>query len=201
MFTRLLARLLVLSWMLVYSAAEAASPPMLTVEYSAHRRIETDQGVIEGSVAAAPGMERSEMRMGSMSSSVMIMRNDRKVGYMVMPAQRMYLEVDLAQAAQRSGTVAQDQLDLEVVGSETVSGLATTKYKFVTKDRSTGGFVWYSDEGIPVKMDVLSKYGSDKSRTTVMLHDVRIGEQDRTTFDVPAGFARMPSGGLFGMKR
>ena len=200
MFTRLLARLFVLSWMLVYSAAEAASPPMLTVEYSAHRRIESDQGVMEGSVAAAPGMERSEMRMGSMSS-VMIMRNDRKLGYMVMPAQRMYLEVDLAQAAQRSGTLAQDQVELEAVGSDTVSGLATTKYKFVTKDRSTGGFLWYSAEGIPVKMDVLSKYGSDKSRTTVTLHDVRIGEQDRTTFDVPAGFARMPSGGLFGMKR
>jgi hypothetical protein len=190
MFTRLLARLLVLSWMLVYSAAEAASPPLLTVEYSAHRRIETDQGVIEGSVAAAPGMERSEIRMGSMSSSVMIMRSDRKVGYRVMPAQRMYLEVDLAQAAQRSGTVAQDQLELEAVGSETVSGLATTKYKFVTKD-----------EGIPVKMDVLSKYGSDKSRTTVTLHDVRIGEQDRSTFDVPAGFARVTGSGLFGMKR
>jgi hypothetical protein len=200
MFTRLLARLVVLSWVLVYSAAEAASPPMLTVEYSAHRRIESEQGVIEGSIAAAPGMERSELRMGSMFS-VMIMRSDRKLGYMVMPEQRMYMEVDFAQAAQRSGTVAPDQVELEVVGSETVSGLATTKYKFVTKDRSTGGFLWYSAEGIPVKMDVLSKYGSDKSRTTVTLHDVRIVEQDRTTFDVPAGFARMPSGGLFGMKR
>jgi hypothetical protein len=200
MFTRLLARLLVLSWVLMYSAAEAASPPMLTVEYSAHRRIESEQGVVEGSIAAAPGMERSEMRTGSMFS-VMIMRNDRKVGYMVMPTQRMYMEVDLAQAAQRSGTLTQDQVELEAVGSETVSGLPTTKYKFVTKDRSTGGFLWYSAEGIPVKMDVLSKYGSEKSRTTVTLHDVRIGEQDRTTFDVPEGFARMPSGGLFGMKR
>jgi len=200
MFTRLLARLLVLSWILVYSAAEAASPPMLTVEYSAQRRIESELGMIEDSIAAAPGMERSEMRTGSMYS-VMIMRNDRKVGYMVMPAQRMYMEVNLAQAAQRSGTLAQDQVELEAVGSETVSGLATTKYKFVTKDRSTGGFLWYTAEGIPVKMDVLSKYGSDKSRTTVTLHDVRIGEQDRTTFDVPAGFARMPGGGLFGMKR
>ncbi len=200
MFARLLARLLVLSWVLLYSAAEAAAPPMLTVEYSAHRRIESDQGVIEGSIAAAPGMERSEMRMGSMSA-VMIMRNDRRVGYMVMPGQRMYQEVEFAQAAQVSGTVAQDQVELEAVGSETVSGLATTKYKFVTRDRSAGGFLWYSAEGIPVKMDVLSKNGREKSRMTVTLHDVRIGEQDRTTFEVPAGFARMPGGGLFGMKR
>lgn len=200
MFTRLLARLIVLSWFLVYSAAEAASPPVLTVEYSAHRHIESDQGVIDGSIAAAPGMERSEMRMGSMSA-VMIVRNDRKVGYMLMPAQRMYQELDFALAAQKSGTVAQDQVDLEAVGSETVSGLATTKYKFVTKDRTAGGFLWYSAEGIPVKMDVLSKNGGEKSRMTVTLHDVRIGEQDRATFEVPAGFVRMPGGGLFGMKR
>lgn len=200
MFTRLLARLVVLSWVLLYSAAEAASPPMLTVEYSANRRIESDQGVIDGSVAAAPGMERSEMRMGSMSA-VMIVRSDRKVGYMVMPAQRMYQELDFAQAAQKTGTVAQDQVELETVGSETVSGLATTKYKFISKDRSAGGFLWYTAEGIPVKMDVLSKSDGEKSRMTVTLQDVRIGQQDRATFEVPAGFARMPGGGMFGMKR
>lgn len=199
MFTRLLIRLAVMSWVLLYSAAEAAAPPMLTVEYSAQRRIESDQGVIEGSVAAAPGMERSEMRMGPMSA-VMIVRSDRKVGYMVMPAQRMYQELDFAQAAQQSGAVAQDQVELEVVGTETVSGLETTKYKFVSKDRSAGGFLWYSAEGIPVKMDVLSKNGREKSRMTVTLQDVRIGAQDRATFEVPAGYARMP-GGLFGMKR
>jgi hypothetical protein len=200
MFIRLLARLAVLSWVLLYTAAEAASPPMLTVEYSANRRIESDQGVIEGSVAAAPGMERGEMRMGSMST-VMIVRNDLKVGYMLMPAQRMYQQLEFAQAAQASGTVAQDQVELEAVGSETLSGLETTKYKFVTKDRSAGGFLWYSAEGIPVKMDVLSKTGRDKSRMTVTLQDVRIGQQDRAAFEVPAGFTRMPGGGLFGMKR
>ncbi len=200
MFTRLIARLAVLCWIVVYSAAEAATPPLLTVEYSASRRIESDQGVFEGSIAAAPGMERSEMRMGQMSA-VMILRNDRKLGYMVMPAQRLYQEIEFAQAAQASGAVAQDQVELEVVGSETVSGLATTKYKFVTKDRSAGGFLWYSAEGIPVKMDLVSKEGRGKSRMTVTLDDVRIGAQDRAAFEVPAGFARMPGGGLFGMKR
>ncbi len=196
----MLTRLFVLFWVLLCASAEAASPPLLTVEYSATRRIDTDQGVIEGSVAAAPGMERSEMRIGAMSA-VMIVRSDRKLGWMVMPAQKMYQELDFRQAAQQSGAVVQDQVELEVVGSETVSGLATTRYKFVSKDRSSGGFLWYSAEGIPVKMDVLSKNGRDKSRMTVTLEDIRVGSQDRSTFEVPAGFARMPGGGLFGMKR
>jgi hypothetical protein len=196
MFTRLF----VLFWMLLCASAEAATPPLLTVEYSASRRIESDQGVIEGSVAAAPGMERSEMRIGPMSA-VMIVRSDRKLGWMVMPAQKMYQELEFTQAAQQAGAVVQDQVDLEAVGSETVSGIATTRYKFVTKDRSSGGFLWYSAEGIPVKMDVLSKNGRDKARMTVTLEDIRVGPQERSIFEVPAGFARMPGGGLFGMKR
>ena len=196
MFTRIF----VLFWMMLCASAEAASPPPLTVEYSASRRIDSDQGVIEGSVAAAPGMERSEMRIGAMSA-VMIVRADRKQGWMVMPAQKMYQELEFTQAAQQSGAVVQDQVELEVVGSETVSGLVTTKYKFVSKDRSSGGFLWYSAEGIPVKMDVLSKSGRDKSRMTVTLADIRVGPQDRGTFEVPAGFARLPGGGMFGMKR
>jgi hypothetical protein len=118
-----------------------------------------------------------------------------------MPAQKMYQELEFTQAAQQAGAVVQDQVDLEAVGSETVSGIATTRYKFVTKDRSSGGFLWYSAEGIPVKMDVLSKNGRDKARMTVTLEDIRVGPQERSIFEVPAGFARMPGGGLFGMKR
>lgn len=173
----------------------AATPPPLTVEYSAERRIESGDDTIEGRVVAAPGMERSELSLRGMSA-VMILRADRKLGWMVLPAQRMYQELSLAQAAQQAGAVATDQVELEMVGSETVSGLATTKYKFVTTDRSSGGFLWYSAEGIPVKMDVLSKNGSDRSRTTITLHDIQVGPQDRGAFDVPAGFTRLPGGGM-----
>jgi len=195
MFTRIL----VLAWLFITAAAEAAAPPALTVEFTAKRRIESADGVIDGSITAAPGMERSEMRIGAVSA-VMIVRNDRRVGWMLMPAQKMYQELAFAQAAQQAGTVAPDQIELEAVGSETLAGLATTKYKFVTKDRTAGGFLWYSAEGIPVKMDVLSKSGRDKSRMTVTLDDIRIGAQDPALFEVPAGYARMPGGHMFGMR-
>lgn len=196
MFTRLA----ILSALALAPAADAASPPPLTAEYSANRRIESDQGVIEGRIAAAPGMERSEMRVGGMST-VMILRTDRQLGWMLMPAQKMYQEMDFARAAQQSGSVAQDQVELELVGSETVSGLETTKYKFVSKDRSAGGFLWYTAEGIPAKMDVLSKSGRRNSRMTVTLEDIRIGTQDPAVFELPAGFSRLPGGGLLGFKR
>jgi hypothetical protein len=195
------SRILVLASLVIgCAAASAAMPPPLTVEYSADRRIESDARTIDGRVVAAPGMERSELNMGGMSA-VMILRTDRKLGWMLMPAQRMYQEMDFAQAAQQAGNIAADQVELEVVGNETIAGLATTKYKFVSKDRSAGGFLWYSADGIPVKMDVLSKTGGDKSRTTVTLQDIQVGPQDRTAFEVPAGFSKLPGGGMFRSSR
>jgi hypothetical protein len=195
------ARILVFVYVLIStSLAEAAMPPALTVEYSADRSIETDSGTIQGSIMAAPGMERGEMRMGAVSS-VMIVRMDARKGWMLMPAQKMYQEMNFTQAAQQSGAVDPDRVELEAAGTETVSGIATTKYKFVAKDRKSGGFLWYSADGIPVKMDVLSKEGGKNSRMTVTLQNIRVGTQDRNAFEVPAGYNRLPGGGLFGMQR
>lgn len=179
------------SVLMLAAAAQAAPPPVLGTGYSANRRIETDQGVFEGSIAAAPGMERSEIRMGGMST-VMILRSDRKVAWMLMPAQNMYQEMDFAQAAQQAGSVAQEQLELEEVGSEAIQGIAATKYKFRMKDGSAGGFLWYSREGIPLKMDLLSTSGRKKSRITVTLDDVKVGAQDPALFELPAGYTRLP---------
>jgi hypothetical protein len=193
-------RIATLCSLLFASGATAAPPPALSTEYSANRRIESDQGVIEGSIAAAPGRERSEMRVGGMST-VMILRSDRGLGWMLMPAQKMYQELDFSRAAQQAGTVAQDQLDLEVVGKETISGLETTKYKFVSKDGSGGGFLWYTADGIALKMDVLSKTGRKNSRMTVTLEDVRVGTQDPAVFELPAGYKRLPGAGIPGFGR
>lgn len=196
----MISRTLLLAGLLAgATAAHAVTPPPLTVEYSAERRIESDQGSFDGRIVAAPGMERSELSMGGMSA-VMILRTDRKLGWMLMPAQRMYQELSFAQAAQQAGAVATDQVELENAGSETVSGIATTRYKFVTKDRSSGGFLWYSADGIPVKMDMLSKSDGEKSRVTITLQNIKVGKQDATAFELPAGFSKLP-GGMFGQAR
>jgi outer membrane lipoprotein-sorting protein len=194
----LIRRLTLAALAFVVTAVQAATPPALTVEYAADRRIETPDATIEGSVFAAPGRERTELRMGAIST-VMILRTDRKVGWMLMPAQKMYNELSFAQAAQQSGAVPEDRMELEVVGEETVSGLQTTKYKFVTKDKDAGGYLWYSAEGIPVKMDVVSKSGRDKARMTVTLENIRIGSQDPVMFEVPPGYTALPGGKFFSL--
>jgi hypothetical protein len=199
MFTRLALPLSLCLAALAAAPSHSAPLPVPTASYSADRVIESEAGTISGKVYAARGMERHEMNVGGMTS-VMILRQDKQLGYMLMPAQHMYQQLDFAQAQKQSGTQAADQVDITEVGSETIEGHATTKYKLVMKDGSGGGFIWITSEGIAIKMDVLSKSGREKTRMTLTLTNLKIGAQDPQLFEVPSDYKAMPSfGGLQGL--
>lgn len=174
----------------------ATELPAPTVEYSADRVMETAAGTFPGKVYSAHGKERSETTMGDMQS-VMILRRDRQIGWMLMPAHKMYQQIDLAQAQEQSGAAPQDQVEITQVGSESIEGFDSTKYKLLMKDGSAGGFIWTTRDGIPVKMDLLSKGGRKKSRMTVTLKNIQIGTQDPRLFELPADYSAMPAMGGF----
>jgi hypothetical protein len=187
------------------TSAQGAGLPAPTVEYSADRVMETEAGTFEGKVYAAKDKERSETNMQGMTS-VMILRRDKQLGYMLMPAQKMYSQMDFNKAQQQSGAQPADQVEITEVGSDTIDGQATTKYKLIMKDGSAGGFMWFTKDGIMMKMDTVVKNGRNKSRMTITLKNVKIGAQDASLFEVPAGYNAMPSfggamGGLGGAAR
>jgi hypothetical protein len=128
----------------------------------------------------------------------MILRRDQQLGWMLMPAQRMYQKLDLARAQQQSGSQNADTVTIEQVGAESVEGHDATKYKMLMKDGSGGGFIWITAQGIPVKMDFLAKNGRDKTRMTVTLTNLAIGAQDPTLFEPPADYKALPAFGGFG---
>ena len=174
--------------------AIAATLPASSVEYSADRIIDSEAGVMQGKVYSAKDRERTEMQMQGMQT-VMIIRRDKQLGWMLLPMQKMYQQMDFAQAQERSGAAPDDQVEITDVGSEPIEGLASTKYRMLMKDGSAGGFIWITTEGIPVKMDMLSKSGREKSRITVTLKNIQIGAQDPQLFELPDGYTAMPSFG------
>jgi hypothetical protein len=191
----------------ITGAASAETLPSPKVEYSGDRVIESAAGTIRGKVHSAKDKERTEINTQGMQM-VLILRKDKQLGYMLMPAQRMYQELDFSTAQKQSGSSPdEDQVEITKVGSETVDGHATTKYRMVLKDGSAGGFIWITSDGIPVKMDMLSKDGDEKSRMTMTLSNLKIGAQDPKLFEVPAGYQKLPQmpgmpgmGGMPGMK-
>jgi hypothetical protein len=180
---------------LASAASLAATVPVPKVEYTAERVIESEHGTMKHKVYSAGGKERSEIEMGGMQG-VMILRPDKKIGWMLIPAQKMYMELDFAQARERTGAPADEDVEITEVGKETVEGVQTTKYKMVTADKMYGGFMWFTDDGIPIKMDLLPREDTKKkSRITMTLRNLHVGDQDDALFELPAGYSKMPSFG------
>jgi Domain of unknown function (DUF4412) len=165
--------------------------PTPSVDYRADRVMETSAGTFTGKVFFTADKERTETEMGGMQN-VTIIRRDRNVVWNLMPAQRMVRETDLRAARDPLIPPAGNDVSISAVGAETIEGVATTKYKLIAKDGQAGGFMWFSREGIAVKMDLLQKEDGAPTRMTVTLRNLQVGAVDPQVFEVPEGYSKMP---------
>ncbi len=164
----------------------------MNVSYSGTRTMQTDEGNISMLERRAPGKQRMEMSMGGMNA-VMIIREDREAAYTLMPDFGMYRETSLAEAQTQTGNNL-DLSNVSKVGREKLDGAMTTKYAVSFSDRNGkgDGFMWVSDDGIGVKMDMTyTSRGAKGQRIEMTLTDVKVGRQADDLFEVPASYKPM----------
>ena len=165
------------------------------VEYSADTRMETADGIMEGVVFHAPGKERRETKTGG-EPMTMIIRQDKKVIWMLMPEANAYMEMGLGQSKDKSD-FSDYEIEKTQVGEEVIDGIMTTKSKVIMtkKDGSKlGGFWWTTKEDIPLKTDLISVEGKTKERIKMELTNLKIGKQDPKLFEIPADYMNMSMG-------
>src|SRR3569833_3293502 len=109
MFTRL-ALVSTLCLVAFAATANGAGLPVPTEENSADRVMEPEAGTFEGKVYAAKDKERSENSIQSMTS-VMILRRDKQLGYILIPTQKKNQQMEFAKAQQQSGAQPADQVE------------------------------------------------------------------------------------------
>lgn len=202
------ATLVVTSLLLgVGSLAHAADPIALKVEYSADYTMETAEGAIRGRINAAPGLERREDLVEG-TSIISIRRDDKKVMWMLMPSERMYMEMKFGKMdAGKGRTPSPEEYKTEFTdeGREEVNGMMTTKSKVImtgADGSKMGGFWWTTDDGLLVKMDVISIAKGEKVRMKRELSNIKIGPQSKDLFEIPAGYQSMSmgiAGGMLGL--
>ncbi|MFK7915799.1 MAG: DUF4412 domain-containing protein [Pseudomonadales bacterium] len=169
----------------------------LNISYEGTRVMETKDGRFEFKERKAPGKHYMGMNFGGMTG-VLIMREDLGTAYMLMPEMNMYREMPEVEAKNQSHA----QMDLskvEKVGRETIGGFASTKYKthFKDKDGKGAGFVWVTDSGVPIKMDMIYKNRRMKGqRMTMELQDLQIRNQAASHFEIPNGYSSMNLGAM-----
>lgn len=188
----LLALLLLLMLVTVHSWADP--PPVPQVEFSAESVTESGGVILQERIYYAPGMLRKELEVPH-GKQIEITRLDKKVAWLLMTEEHLYLEQALA--AGDEGTSAGMSFEQTAVGKEPVNGIPTTKYKAVATQpdgRTLSGYVWSTKEGITVKMDLVSD-GTPATHLVMEFKNLQIGKLAPSLFEVPSGYRRFSLSG------
>lgn len=178
---------------LLGAAGAHAQLPVADVAYAADSVVQAGGMEIRGRVHHDNGRERRDMTIQGMEQTV-ILRPDLDTVYVVMPMMNMGFEVSLDSMPVPRPEQMMENVDLEEVGRETVAGLDTTRYRVTGRDGNglADGFVWISDEGIPVRIEGTAQAGGRTEEVVMYLENVEIGPQDPALFERPEGVSFMP---------
>jgi hypothetical protein len=159
--------------------------------FSAERTLVVDGRTYRGKVWAMPGKERHEQALYGMQP-VFLLRADNKLGEIVLSGLKTVVEFEIP-AELRLLDVA--ELKTYPVGSETVNGIATTKYtidKAIPEGHAEGA-LWLSRDGIPMRLAGTFRNAKGKVSTIRWeLSGVKTGPLPASLFEPPAGMAKLP---------
>jgi hypothetical protein len=181
--------------------ASPATAQTSQAEYSADYVMETAEGAITGRLNVAPGKERRETVMGGMTT-VNIRRDDLQKMWLLMPSERMYMEMNPGQPSMMGPSPPDPgdyQTEMTTVGPEELNGVSTIKSKVImtgSDGSRMGGFWWTTAEGVVVKMDVIGIDGNTRMRMNRELSNIEMGTQDPALFEIPSDYSPMPGMGM-----
>ena len=184
---------IVLCVSLLPGAPRAATLIEAQTGFSAERTLVVDGHTYQGKVWAMPGKERHEQALYGMQPVFLLRadqraRRDRAAG----PQDRRGVRDPGGAASARCGGA-----ENHPVGSETVNGVATTKYAIdkAIPEGHAEGTLWLSRDGIPMRLAGTFKNAKGKVSTVRWeLSGVKTGPQPAALFEPPTGWRNCPRG-------
>ncbi len=165
--------------------AEAAGPD----EFSA--TMVAEAGGITSTAKIYHAQDRTRIESGGEDTGVAIARQDKGVAWLLVPAAKSYIEVQLSTLKTTALTLGNDVvLKRERVGTETINGLAAVKEKVTVRspDGSKNTLFYWQAEG----MDWPVKAAATDGSWSYTFTDVKAGKQDASLFEIPEGYQKMP---------
>lgn len=190
---------------LSFSAWAAEKMKQPTVEYSADMVIESGGVSSTGKVYhGLGGKDRWEMNAQG-AKAITISRTDKKVAWILMPEQKMYMEMGIEESAKNTqGTNVNDcEMDFSSLGDENVNGVKATKNRVSGScppdDVDYEGTMWITKDNIVVKMASVTTVDGKRTNITMDLKNLDIGKQDASLFEIPAGYQKFSMGNFSSM--
>jgi hypothetical protein len=139
------------------------------------------------SISGKMYVSQDKVRM-EMAGAISITRVDKKIAYVIMPDQKMYMEQPFDPEKVSTATEKMPgELKREFLGGEIVNGRNTKKYKvsYDAEGRTNTVMQWIDDQsGVPVKT------ASPDDSWSTELRNLRLGQQDMSLFEMPEGYTK-----------
>jgi len=138
---------------------------------------------------------------------IMVHNIPEKVTYMIMPQQKMYMEMHAGQSPMmkrapdirnlksfdpNNPCASLTDTTCEKVGSETVNGRSTDKWIFTDKKTGEKTTAWV-DKKLHFPIKTLSQDGSEMDFT-----NIQEGAPDSSLYEIPAGYRKLDMGAMMG---
>ena len=187
------ATILILVLAIVAAApAQAATLGDAKIGFTADRTLIVNGKPYQGRIWTMPGMERHEQNLNGIPAAF-VLRSDTPLAELVLPELHTVVQFLLPPELH---LFADPRLTRRPVGHETINGIMTTKYAIdeTVPEGHGSGFLWLSDDGIPMKLDGSFTRNSGKAATLRWeLTHVRLGPQPGSLFEAPHDFAKLPA--------
>ncbi len=155
----------------------------LVGQYSADHTMMIMGRTIQGKTYVDQGKTRIEIAMAG-TQVASIIRPDKKLVYVIMPAQKMVMEMPLNLENQVLTSAHDKNANREKVGTETINGQVCDKYKITSE--GTVVYLWANKStSVPVQLQ------SADQKVKVEWTNVKVGAQPASLFEPPADYKKM----------
>jgi hypothetical protein len=177
------------------AAQDGAPPFVMEKQYSADITITMKDGTVIPSKNYVDGDKmRSDMTMNGMAMAAIVRKDKQKI-YQVIVPQKMIVEMPY-DPDKFAGSAASfgPEGKFELIGPETVVGVACTKYKVTSVKEKQVYYVWL-DMGHKVPIQMAAADGA----FTVTWKNYKVGPQAAALFEPPADYQTMAMPSIPGM--
>ncbi len=169
--------------------------------YSADLVTETNEGIHKSHMYAKGQKQRMEVSEQG-QKVINIIRSDKKVMWMLMPDEKIYMEMPLMIQKEDITSRLTDpdvKMEKKFLADENVDGHPSKKYHVImTRNgkKESSGFIWEAKDlnNFPVK------WQEEDKKATVTWKNIKLGDVPDSMFEIPAGYKKMSMpGGMPGM--
>jgi len=173
--------------------SRAAGAQAIFKPFSADQVRTTRKKTTTGKVYAIENAMRSEAEDKG-KKSISIIRFDRKVMWVLMPDQKMYLEMPWGDPAEWAATTKGAQVLRESLGAEQVGAFHCDKTRVTATYQ---GMTSVYTEWVARELDgFVVKRQDEKGSWSTEYKNVQLGAPDPSLFEIPAGYQKMSMGGM-----